>query len=129
MLEERANQVGASGAISQLRMDPISQLFAAALGVARGASALGVAPHQFVRIQVRRVPGQEMQGQLALHAIDVIPHAPGLVRRQSIEYQVNRSSAALHHPTQQRHELIAIQCAAVNGEPEAPPCCSPPKRH
>ncbi|OLK94195.1 hypothetical protein IXO812_16985, partial [Xanthomonas oryzae pv. oryzae] len=70
-------------------MHPIGQLLATAQRAARYARALGVAPHQLVGIQVRRVTRQEMQRQPALQAVHVIAHATGLVSRQTIKHQMD----------------------------------------
>ncbi|OLG97265.1 hypothetical protein BXO558_13645, partial [Xanthomonas oryzae pv. oryzae] len=76
-------------------MHPIGQLLATAQRAARYARALGVAPHQLVGIQVRRVTRQEMQRQPALQAVHVIAPATGLGSRQTIEPRMDWTPPAL----------------------------------
>lgn len=56
--------------VGKLRSDSFSKLVALLQRSARIAGSLGVTPYQFIRVQIKRIAGQEMQSQLALRADD-----------------------------------------------------------
>ena len=75
-------------------------------------------PHQLVGIQIGGVARQEVHGQPALGRGDVFAHDRRLVRRQTIEHQMNRLAAVLHHLLEQLDEQVCVECAFVDAEPE-----------
>lgn len=66
MLEERAHEGGILADVGQLRGHARLQVLTLLQRSAHMVRACGIAPHQFVRIQVWRVARQKMQGQPAL---------------------------------------------------------------
>lgn len=119
MLEERAHEGGMLADVGQLVMHTFLQGLAFLQGPACVAGTLGVAPHQFVRIQVWSIARQEMQRQLALRAGDIGLDHRLLVGRQSVDHQVQWLPAAVHQLPEQVHKQLAVQCPGVDGEPEA----------
>jgi hypothetical protein len=63
MLEERAHELRVSSNLRELFVNPWPQLFALLQRASCDAGALDVAPHQLIRIEVRRVTGQEVQSK------------------------------------------------------------------
>ena len=66
MPEERAHQFGIVADFGKLRGHARLQALALLQWPARIACTIGVAPHQFVRIQLGRVAQQYVQGQPVL---------------------------------------------------------------
>ena len=52
--------------LGKLLLDLVAQLLALLKRASRRAGAFDMTPHQFIRVQVRRVAGQEVQGQSAV---------------------------------------------------------------
>jgi len=96
MLEERSDQSLVLAYFGKLGAHAFFQLFSLLQRPTRISDTLGMAPHQLVWIQFRRIARQEMQSQSTVLACDIVPHHQGLVRRQSIKYQVQRFLAVLH---------------------------------
>jgi len=84
------------------------------------ARALGIAPNQLIRVEIRGVAWQVMHGQLAVELCHVVLDREGLVGGQSIEEQMQGFGTSAHHPAQQVHEHRARQCARIRAEPKAP---------
>lgn len=80
-----------------------------------------MAPYQFIGIQVRRIAGQEVEGQSPLGSGNVLLHQGCLVRWQAIEHQLNRLLAMAHHLLQQFDEQFGVERALIEAEPERPP--------
>ena len=66
MSKERAHQCGIVADFGKLRGHARCQALALLQWPARMACTVGVAPHQFVRIQLGRIARQPVQGQPAL---------------------------------------------------------------
>lgn len=71
MPEEGAHKLRVSPNLCKLFVNPGPQLFALLQRASRHAGALDVTPHQLIRIEVRRVTGQEVQSQFPLGAGDI----------------------------------------------------------
>jgi hypothetical protein len=56
-----------------LLVNLLAELFALAQGISRDACALHVAPHQLIRVEVRCIAGQKVQGQFAISTGNVCP--------------------------------------------------------
>lgn len=99
-----------------------TQLFALLQRAACNAGALDIAPYQLIRIEVRRVPRQEVQGQFALLAGDVVLESLTTAflcaGSQSINNQMDRLPAFEHQLAEQLHEQLAGQSAFVRCKPE-----------
>ena len=81
MPEERAHELRVSSNLCDPFVNPGSQLFSLSQRAACDAGAFDVAPHQLIRIEVRRVTGQEVQSQFALRAGNVFLDDGFLMRR------------------------------------------------
>src|SRR5450759_665578 len=79
-------------------------------------------PYQFIRIQLGCISGKEVQSQAARSGCDVVLHACCLVGRETIEHEMNRFSAVLHHLLQQLDEQFRVEGAIVGAKPERPIC-------
>jgi hypothetical protein len=88
--------------------------------VHRCADELGISktPYQLIWIQVRRIAGQEVQGQFATCTGDVFLNDGLLVRGQAINHQSYRLFAAVHHLLEQFDKQFSCQPALVGGEPK-----------
>ena len=73
MLEERAHEFRVASNLRELLVNPWLQLFSFLQGAPCDAGTLDVTPHQFIRIEIRRVTRREMQSQFALGTGDVLP--------------------------------------------------------
>ena len=80
MPEERPNKRAIVGDGLQLFVNPALQFFSRPQRGARHARALGMTPHQLIRIQVWRIARQEMQRELARRAGHVLLDHGLLVR-------------------------------------------------
>ena len=65
MLEERAHELWVSSNLSESFLNPWPQLFTLFQRASCNAGALDVAPHQLMRIEVRRITGQKVQSQFS----------------------------------------------------------------
>jgi len=106
--------------LDQLLLDFLPQGFPCPQRPSRYPRTFHMTPYQFVRIQIRRVAGQKMQGQTALGGGDVLLHAGRLVGRQAIEHQMNGLLAVPHHLLQQLDEPLGVESTLVETEPECP---------
>ena len=118
MLEERTDQCGAPADLGELHGHALCQMLALLQGSAGVAGALGVTPDQFVGVEVGGIAGQAMQRQFAVEPGDVLLDRVGLVRRQSIQDQMQGFAASAQHPAQQIDEEHGGQCARIGGKPE-----------
>src|ERR1700687_1414566 len=118
MLEERAHELRVSSNLRELFVNPWPQLFALLQRASCDAGALDVAPHQLIRIEVRRVTGQEVQSQFALRAGDVFLDDGFLMRRQYIDDQMNRLATIEHQLLEQRHKQLTAERTFVRCKPE-----------
>lgn len=118
MLEERAHELRVSSNVCELFVNPWSQLFALLQRASCDAGALDVAPHQLIRIEVRRVTGQKVQSQFSLGVGDVFLDHGFLMRRQSVDDQMNRLAAIEHQLLEQCHEQLTAEPTFVRGKPE-----------
>ena len=118
MIEERAEECGATRHLGELRGDAIGQLFALLQGPACVPGAPRMAPDQLIGVAVRGIAGQVMQGQLAVESRNVFLDPERLVGGQPIKDQMQRGTTPTQHPAQQVHEQRAGQGARIGGEPE-----------
>lgn len=118
MFKERAHQGAVVADISQLRIDAFLQLLAPLQRSTRIAGALGIAPYQFIGIQIRCIAGQAMQRELAVRARHILLHDRLLVGGQAIHYPVQRLLAVLHQLLEQLHKQLARQRSLIGGKPE-----------
>ena len=109
---------GAARHRSELHGDAIDELFALLQRPTGVAGALRMAPAQLIGIEVRGVAGQVMHGQLAVELRDIVLDRERLVRRQSIENQMQRRAPSAHHLAQQVHKQRAGQGPRIGREPE-----------
>lgn len=70
-------------------------------------------PHQFVRIQIWRVAGKEVQRQFAADRLHVVLDHCFLVRGQTVDDQVKLARAMTHQLLEHFNERCAIQRALV----------------
>ena len=119
MPEERPHELRVSSNLCELFVNPWPQFFPLLQRASCDACALDVAPHQLIRIEVRCVTGQEMQSQFALGAGDVFLDDGFLMRRQSIDDQMNRLAAIEHQLLEQRHEQLTAEPTFVCCKPES----------
>src|SRR5437667_60629 len=84
----------------------------------RLVAALHVVPHQFVRVEFRRIAGQEVQFQFAAARVDVVLHHLGLVGRQAVEDEKQRLLATAHDVAEHCYEQLGAHCALVRCKPE-----------
>src|SRR5438445_9614196 len=84
----------------------------------RRPGALHVVPHQFVRVEFRRIAGQEVQFQFAAARVDVVLHHLGLVGRQAVEDEKQRLLATAHDVAEHCYEQLGAHCALVRCKPE-----------
>ena len=97
MLEEGTNQGAVIGDGLQLVVNSALQLFACFQGRASNPCALGMTPDQLVGIEVRRIAGQEVQGELASGAGDnsftiafLCAGSPSTIRRTGfLRFRIN----------------------------------------
>ena len=90
MLEERANQLWIVPDFGKLSRYARLQFFAFLKWPAGIAGSLGVTPHQFIGIQLRGIAWQKVQRQSALRGGHIGLDDLGLMRRQSVQYQMQR---------------------------------------
>ena len=90
MFEELLDQRRVVLDFSQLFIDARLHLLARFERPSFAGASLGVAPHQLIGIEIRRVAGQKVHRQLAVRALHVLFDDQPLVRRQSIDPQMDR---------------------------------------
>lgn len=83
MLKKRTHQLWIVADALQLLMHAFLQFFAFPQRSSGYASSLGMTPHQLIRVQVRRISRQEMQGQTPLRAGHIFLDHLFLMRRES----------------------------------------------
>src|ERR1700691_3366937 len=118
MPEERSHELRVSPNLCKLFVNPWPQLFALLQRASRDSRALDVTPHQLIRIEVRRITGQEMQSQFPLRAGDIFLDDGFLMRRQSVDDQMNRLLAIEHQLLEQRYEQLTAEPTFVRCKPE-----------
>ena len=106
--------------LRQLLFDLVAQGFARAERASCCAGALDMTPHQFVRVQVGCIPGQEVQRQSAFRRSDVVAYRRGLVRGQTVEHQMHGLPATAHQLAQQQHKPFGFERAVIRTKPERP---------
>ena len=84
----------------------------------RHAGALGMAPYQFIRIQVRRITGQEMQRQPTFRRSHIVLHDLVLMCRQVIDHQVHWLLAPVNQPFEQFDKQLTGKTALIGRKPE-----------
>lgn len=82
------------------------------------ARTFGVAPHQFVRIQLGRAARQNMRGQPTVGGRHIGFHSLRLMGGQAVQHQGQRLLAPVHQLLEQVHERLAIERAVVCRKPE-----------
>lgn len=102
----------------QLRLALLAQRFATPERRTGHPRVLDVALGPFVRVQVRRVAGQNMQRHFAVGRRNVVAHSRRLVRGQSVHHQVQRFAAIAHHPLQQFDKQLRGQCPFIKAVPK-----------
>ena len=113
MLKERSHQRRPASDLCQLREHARIEGLALLQRTPGSAGTLGVAPDQFVGIEVRRIARQVMQRQLAVEARDILRHPLGLVCWQTVQDQLQGPATTAHHLAQQRDEQVAIQTTGI----------------
>ncbi len=83
MFEERTYQFGIGFDLLQLFLHPRLQFFALPERASRDSRAFGVAPHEFVGIELGGVARQVVQRELAPSGGHIRLEHPDLVRRQA----------------------------------------------
>jgi hypothetical protein len=104
----------------QLLFDAKFQLLAGPQRVASHTAALDMAPHQFIGIEIGRIARQDVHRQLAMSRCDVFAHVQLLVRGRSVDHQLHRLAATLHHLLEQLDEQLGVQRSFAVRKPEAP---------
>ena len=87
----------------------------------RLAGAFGVAPDEFVGVEVWGIAGQEMHRQLAIEFVHVVPYQACPVRGKAIDDQVQRLAPAAHHAAQQGDEQGSVQATSDRWRTRTPP--------
>src|ERR1700739_3996182 len=119
MPEKRPHKVWVLLNLGKLLVNPRAEFFTPAQGISRDACALHVAPHQLVRVEVRRITGQKVQGQFAVGTGNVVLHDRLLVCWQSVDDQMNRPLTIEHQLLKQRDEQFTAESPFVRRKPEA----------
>lgn len=97
------------------------ELLALAQGAARRSHTPDMAPDQFIRIEIGRIPQQQMQREGVFGALPVCPDDGLLVRRQTIDDQMHGLAALGHHVLEQPREPLARERSLVSLEPRMLP--------
>src|SRR5690554_1516927 len=118
MFKERPNQLWTTRKMAHLLINSLGQFFAFLQRPSSHAGALCMAPHQLIGIQLRGVPRQKMQRQLAIETLDVGLDHLALVRRQSVHDQMQGPATTMHQFPQQLHECVSFQSALIQRVPE-----------
>src|SRR5215469_12247186 len=119
MPEKRAHELWVLLNLCKLFVNLRAELFTLAQGVSRDACALHVTPHQLIRIEVRCIAGQKVQGQFGVSASNVVFRDSLFVCRQSVDNQMNRPLPIEHQLLEQRDEQFAAESPFVRRKPES----------
>ena len=79
---------------------------------------LDVLPHPLIRVQLRRIPGQEEQAQPPIRGGGELLDGLGAVHRMTVQDQKHQARGVVEQPPAEVDEHRAVQAAIVGGEPQ-----------